>query len=191
MDLRIHFMSGDAHLHDRVVDAAIAWTRHANIHFLFGAGADAEIRIAFEPNGSWSYIGTEALRVPKEKPTMNLGWLNAETTNQEVRRVVLHEFGHLLGCLHEHQNPSGGIPWDREAVYRYYGGPPNNWDQAKIDRNIFDTYRDDLTSHTKVDSQSIMMYPIPAAFTTSGYSVGLNDDLSEVDKTFIAEMYLF
>jgi len=34
-----------------------------------------------------------------------------------------------------------------------------------------------------------MMYPIPASWTTDGFSVGLNTGLSTTDKTFIAEAY--
>jgi hypothetical protein len=39
---------------------------------------------------------------------------------------VIHEFGHALGLIHEHQNPSGGIQWNKPVVCRYYEGPPNN-----------------------------------------------------------------
>ncbi|MEZ4728379.1 MAG: hypothetical protein R3E79_14700 [Caldilineaceae bacterium] len=37
--------------------------------------------------GSWSYIGTDALGVPANEPTMNLGWLTRGTPNDEVQRV--------------------------------------------------------------------------------------------------------
>lgn len=189
MTIRIHFMDGDPGVHQRVATAAGEWMQHANIDLLFGAGPEAEVRISFAIGGSWSHVGTDALRVPHERPTLNLGWLTPATLEPELRRVVLHEFGHMLGCIHEHQNPAGGIPWNRQAVYDYYGGPPNNWDQQKIDHNVFETYAEDLTCHTSVDRDSIMMYPIPSAFTTNGYSVGLNTELSQQDKSFIAEMY--
>ena len=42
---------------------------------------------------------------------MNLGWLDdtpvANTTANE-RGVILHEFGHVLGLVHEHQSPVRG-----------------------------------------------------------------------------------
>jgi hypothetical protein len=189
IDIRVHFLEGDANLRSRVATVAEEWTRYANLHFLFGASVDAEVRVGFTPGGSWSRLGTDALRSPKGQPTMNLGWLNATSSDEELRRVVLHEFGHVLGCIHEHQNPAGGIHWNRAAVYAYYRSPPNNWDQMTVDQNIFATYSEDLTSHGRVDTASIMMYPIPSAFTENGFSVGLNTDLSEEDKRFIGEMY--
>lgn len=51
---------------------------------------------------------------------MNYGWLYPDTPDQEYSRVVLHEFGHALGAIHEHQHPEAAIPWDKPKVYEYY-----------------------------------------------------------------------
>ena len=40
---------------------------------------------------------------------MNYGWIDADSPEEELRSVVLHEFGHALGLIHEHQNPLSGI----------------------------------------------------------------------------------
>ena len=40
-----------------------------------------------------------------------------------------------------------------------------------------------------MDPTSIMMYPIPAGFTTNGFVVGMNWVLSDEDKKFIAQNY--
>lgn len=103
-----------AKLKERVKDVAKQWDAICNIGLDFGDyGDDAEIRIAFNPdNTSWSFVGKDCL-IPhseggpaKDKPTMNFGWLNEYSRDDVLQSVVLHEFGHALGCIHEHQNPA-------------------------------------------------------------------------------------
>jgi serralysin len=187
--IRIGFMDGDGSLQDRVRAIATTWTQYADVTFYWGAPGDADVRISFKEQGSWSAIGTQCRSFPSEGPTMNFGWLTEDSPDQEVHRVVLHEFGHALGCIHEHQNPAGGIHWNKPVVYAYYEGPPNNWSKENVDHNLFETYDKDLTVYTKVDPTSIMMYPIDVRFTTDGFSVGLNADLSAQDIEFIQKVY--
>ena len=117
--LHIRFLGGDVRVHERIERIAKRWTTHANIHFAFDNAPDAAIRIGFEPGVSWSYLGTDALdpAIARDEPTMNYGWLTPATANDELQRVVLHEFGHALGLVHEHQSPTAEIPWDRDPVY--------------------------------------------------------------------------
>jgi len=120
---------------------------------------------------------------------MNYGWLDPSSSDEEVERVVLHEFGHALGLIHEHQNPGGQINWNRRQVIEELSGPPNNWPLEVIDHNMFEPYDRQETNFTALDPQSIMMYPIPQSWTTDGFSVGLNSQLSTQDKTFIRQQY--
>ncbi|HVG23908.1 MAG TPA: hypothetical protein VND45_07120, partial [Thermoanaerobaculia bacterium] len=152
--------------------------------------AQSQIRISFKQSGSWSVVGNTALQVAKNKPTMNFGWLTPNSSDEQVRSVVLHEFGHALGLIHEHQNPGGVIPWNKPQIYRDLAGPPQNWDKAKVDRNLFAVYDRDLTNFTDVDQKSIMMYPIAENWVTQpGFARDLNTDLSDVDRGFIREQY--
>lgn len=188
--IRVAFMDGDSRVWQRVKPYFHEWSKYANISFRFvDSYYDAEIRVSFADSGSWSYIGTDALAIPRERATMNYGWLSPTTDESEYRRVVLHEVGHALGMTHEHQNPSGGIPWDREAVYRYYSGPPNHWDKETIDRNIFARYSESQTQFTSFDRNSIMAYAVPNSLTLGDWEIGWNTRLSEVDKRFISEQY--
>lgn len=189
--LRVRFLDGEAPVQQKVIRFAQEWTQYANLRFAFGDQADAELRISFQQPGSWSFIGTDALGVPLDEPTINFGWLTPGTPNDEVRRVVLHEFGHALGLIHEHQNPAAAIPWNRAAVYDYYAGPPNNWSQEQVEVNLFKTYAAALTQYSVFDPQSIMLYPIPAEFTEGGFSVGLNQTLSALDRAYLAAWYPF
>jgi hypothetical protein len=168
----------------------LEWTKIANLTFDFVNGAPTDIRIAFMPgNGSWSFIGTVCRNIDEPKPTMNYGWLTPDSDEAEVRRVVLHEFGHAIGLIHEHQNPKGGIKWNKPAVIHDLSGPPNNWDEATIENNMFRFYPPTEVVATDVDASSIMMYPIPRAWTVDGFSAGLNGELSENDKNLMRNVY--
>ena len=189
-NLTITFLDGDPTLQQRVKDSAAEWLKHASINFVYTNDPRAEIRISFSRRGSWSLIGRQALDISKAEPTMNFGWLTLNSTPTDISSVVLHEFGHALGCIHEHQHPAGGIPWNKQAVYNYYAGYPNYWTAAQVDTNIFNAYADNLTVHTdQPDPLSIMMYPIDKALTDGQYEVGFNAALSPTDVDFIKQAY--
>ena len=187
--LRVRFLDGEQTVQQKVEPLAKLWEDYANITLDFGPDADAEIRISFEQEGSWSYLGTDALSIDRAEPTMNFGWLTTESEDQEYERVVVHEFGHALFCIHEHQSPATNIPWDKEAVYRYYEGPPNNWTRDQVDNNLFRRYSADQSQFSEFDTKSIMLYPIPEAFTVGDFAVGFNSTLSDTDIAFIGQWY--
>jgi serralysin len=186
--ISVKFIEGDLTLQERVKKVALEWMKIANLTLDFVTSGDTNIRIAFQPGkGSWSYLGTVCKQIPQTKPTMNYGWLTPTSDESEVRRVVLHEFGHALGLIHEHQNPQGGIKWNKDAVNRDLSGPPNSWDPATIENNMFKKYTD--VTATNVDSKSIMMYAIPKSWTLDGFSAGLNSELSDQDKLLVKQVY--
>jgi serralysin len=189
--ITVSFLDGIPAVQEKVKRAAKAWVAPgmANLILDFQNNNNTSIRISFRHPGSWSTIGTEWRFVNHSEPTMNYGWLAENSTDEEVRSVVLHEFGHALGLLHEHQTPAGGINWNREEVIKDLSGPPNNWSVDTIEHNLFEPYAKEETNFTKVDGSSIMMYSIPAHWTTDGFSVGENVDLSDTDKSFIREQY--
>lgn len=188
--LNVRFMDGTPKQKILVRDHVKKWEKYANINFVFGDSPNAEIRISFRHDpGSWSFIGTMALVADKKEPTMNFGWLRDDTDETEANRVVLHEFGHCLGAIHEHQHPNAGIPWNKERVYKFYGGPPNNWPRPVVDRNLFDRFDRSQTLTGTFDPKSIMMYPIALELTDGKFQVGLNGDLSTTDKWFIRQCY--
>ncbi len=66
------------------------------------------------------------------QPTANFGWVTDRTRDTEIDYTIIHEFGHVLGLLHEHQNPHAKIPWNKEAIYKAFEGPPNNWSRETV-----------------------------------------------------------
>ena len=182
--ITIKFMDGTAAQHKVVKETAAQWLKYANLKFQYVAtNQPADVRISFEDYGAWSYIGRDALLIDQSKPTMNLQWLDAGT--------ILHEFGHMLGLIHEHQNPMGGINWNKPVVYEELMGAPNYWDRQTVDINMFHRLSIDLLRASTVDPLSIMMYAIPARWTTDGFYTGWNEELSETDKSFIGGVYPF
>jgi len=177
--LRVRFMGGKSWQHDIAREQAGWWTAVANLQIVFDNAPDADIRIAFDANdGAWSYIGTDARSIPRDEPTMNLGFLDGGT--------AAHEFGHAIGLAHEHQNPDGGIEWNEAVVIREMAKSPNFWDAETTRHNILQRYRAEQINGTRFDPESIMLYFFPAEWTTNGVGTQANEVLSAMDKQFIA-----
>lgn len=190
--LRVKILNGTPKVKAKIQEYGSQWSQYANIKLQWVTSGDAEIRVNVDSSGgSWSYVGTDNLAVAASNQTMNFGWLTDSTAEDEYSRVILHEFGHALGCIHEHSSPAAaGISWNKQAVYDYYLAT-NGWTKAQVDSNVFALYAESTTQFTALDETSIMLYAIPAGLTTNGFTVGWNRVLSAMDKTFIGQVYPF
>lgn len=164
------------------------WTRYGNIDFEFqefdselNKKTDFNVIISFKKNsGSFSNVG-------KKRPTeMNLdpGMIN---TKRKARRVVLHEFGHMLGFAHEHKRDDCTVNIDPAKAYAYYGRT-NGWSKDTVNSNIL--FR--TGEGRKIgdyDPDSIMHYEIEKEVTTDSVGSKLNTYLSKNDKMAIAIVY--
>jgi Astacin (Peptidase family M12A) len=187
--LRVKMMGGTPVVRGKVRQYAEEWTKYANIRFEFvDPSQAAEIKVAFDPGGSWSTVGRDALWVPFDFATMNFGWLTDSTPEAEFSRVILHEFGHALGLVHEHQSPVAGIAWDREKIYAHYQ-QSDGWDRGMVDAQVFARYSVSSTNYSQFDPNSIMEYWIPASVTLDGREVPGGSTLSATDKEFIRRWY--
>ncbi len=154
---------------------------HLRFHFIDDPKI-ATIKIQFNSlGGSSSLVGTQAKTVTKsDLPTMQFAWFDVGT--------VLHEFGHALGLVHEHENPNGNpIQWNPEALYKWaaqYG-----WDQNKVDTQIIKRYNSNEINGSQYDPQSVMLYFYPASVTLNGKGTSQNLVLSEGDKQVIRDQY--
>ncbi|KAJ7831985.1 hypothetical protein B0H13DRAFT_1527444, partial [Mycena leptocephala] len=113
------FLDGTARQQAKVTQVIQEWSLYANITFAYVASpSDSDLRITFNPKGgSWSYVGTDNEYISTSQANMNLGWVedsgrtNKDGTIQvssDEHGVILHEFGHVLGLMHEHQSPARG-----------------------------------------------------------------------------------
>lgn len=192
--LRCRFLDGSARMQAKVRRHAVPWQKAANVKIRFVQDADAEVRISFYADeGSWSAVGRDALNeryFPKHQPTMNFGWVRDDSDPVEDRAVVLHEFGHALGCLHEHQSPSFTRKWNKAAVLKYFQGPPNFWNADDIQSNVLAKYSPRGVKATRFDPASIMLYAFDAELFADGQGpTNENTTLSALDRQMIAELY--
>ena len=118
--LKVKFIGGSDSLRERVMEKARQYEEYANIKFEVVESGDSDLRVAFEQTGaSWSYLGTDAKFISDTAATMNFGWFTDNTPDDEISRVTLHEFGHALGAVHEHQSPVSAVQWDEAVSYTH------------------------------------------------------------------------
>jgi hypothetical protein len=116
--------------------------------------------------------------------------LRDDTPDEEYHRVVTHEFGHALGCIHEHQQPKFDRKWDVAAVMKYFSGPPNYWSPDDIRSNVLDKYSPTGIAATVYDPQSIMLYAFDGKLFADGRGpTNQNTTVSPKDITMIKSMY--
>ena len=192
--LRCRFLDGSAKMQKKVRTLAQEWEKYANVKLRFVSAAPAEVRISFyADDGSWSAVGRDALNssyFPLHQPTMNFGWVRDDTDEVEDRAVILHEFGHALGCIHEHQSPTFNRKWNIAAVVKYFSGKPNYWEESEIKSNVLDKYSPKGIQATVFDPKSIMLYSFDAELFTDGKGpTNENSRLSPTDRTMIKRMY--
>ena len=173
--IQVGFMSGTASQQQFVKRIVLDTFDFMNLKWEFIRDPrDADIRITFDPrDGAWSYLGIDCLSISKDRPTMNLGWLDnieldrrhSQTSDHNEGGVVKHEFGHALSLIHQHQNPSDTNPlpdlWDWNVVIDYLSGGPNNWTRQQIKHNMYAHYSQDSKYAGPYDSLSIMHYSFP------------------------------
>lgn len=185
--------NNDSNIKNFIASTIKEWEKYANIKFKFVSPIeDAEIRISITKDlNCWSRIGTSCLNVTNQQlPTMNLGCFIDRQNPQIARAIVLHEFGHALGCIHEHQSPSANIAWDESAILRAYSIIPG-WNMQKIKINILNKLPQSDISNSDYDKDSIMHYYYPDYFTLDKQGIDMNLELSQQDKDFINCCYPF
>ncbi len=123
---------------------------------------------------------------------MNFGW-DITVSGPNGLDTAIHEIGHTLGLPHEHQNPNAGIVWDEDAVYDYFGGPPNNWPRQTTLWNIIRKIPPDTVQGSHWDPDSVMHYSFRAGLIRqpTEYRSGLRPQpgLSQKDMEVVKFFY--
>ena len=139
----------------------------------------AMVKISLQQN-LWptSYIGYNGHDNSYHLMTFG-GWFSVE--------VVLHEFGHLIGLVHEQQNPNGKIAWDREAVLKF--GKTQGWTDQQTETYILYTEKTENINGSTFDPLSIMLYPYAAELTMNKIAINMSTRLSGKDVLWICKTY--
>ncbi len=187
--LIVAFQGGRYEIWKDIASIAAQWSSIANITFDFGIDPVARTARTYRPGDPpssahvrinltntlttlrWSSVGRQALLPEFNQDTMSLGGI-AQTYpfwTDEDRADVLHEFGHVLGFLHEQQRA------DCTSDYRLERGPngeptifdiywtvyraAHDWTRANL--LLSNTFKGDGSG--KPDKQSLFLYPTPDA----------------------------
>jgi len=187
--LRVRFLNGDQALRSRTMQTALQWSQFASVKLAESLASDAELRVWFtDDNTSRSRVGRQAPERYQDvnKPTMWLGQMSIETPADTFSSIVLHEFGHALGLIHEHQHPSSPLDWNEPLTIKYFRDT-YEWKEADVRQWVFRRERAVLAG--RYDSLSIMHYPFPGRLTYSGRGAPFNLELSKADRTFMRQIY--
>lgn len=182
----VYFIGGTNQEHERTKTSFKAIDDICGLGFKYVTDInDSDIRVTFnKQGGAWSYIGRDIYNIPKNKPTMNIGF------EYETAHVGKHEFSHTAGRLHEHQHPLEPVNFDKAFVNKIMSGPPNYWIQSMINYNIYDLPLITTVDVTPRDDESIMLYGFPCTWVTDGKGCNRwNTSLSSGDSVWYLKHY--
>jgi serralysin len=193
--IRVLFVDGTESLKTENLAYFRAWEAYCRLRFVRVDNWEAkpDIAVSFAAGGSWSYIGTDCMYIAgTRRVTMQLGWnARLQTSNvAECRGTAIHEMGHVLGMVHEHQSPRMPCIWDTARVYADYKRS-QGWSEVQTKSNIIDRYSIDQTNSSAYDIQSVMHYEFNPAHVRGGCAINTvrRLALSPADQSHIATVY--
>lgn len=205
--LLVGLFDAEKDLRNEIMTEARKWTgpNGANLEFVETEDvASAHIRIRVETDFNDSALGRQARhRKFSGTHTMRLGYLsNSRTNRRQRKRIIQHEFGHVLGLRHEHQHPDSGLTWRTNEIVADHLG--KNWGKcntkdvtpAQLEKLCEESVRSFYLSHSisghklaEYDPDSVMLYTFPASFNDEGVEVSRLNLISPKDLDFAKRLY--
>lgn len=187
--IKIKFLNGDTAIQNAVKRYASIWLKYAFITFEYVAPNEyADVKIGFDMDDSyisWSTIGVDCREIPQDQPSLNFTYLTGGTDEKTIKAEVLKGFGHVLGLLFEHQNPTSPVEIKPGA---------DLVEEYNISQELADEIRNQYSSlecnYNEYDKYSIMVLGIPKKLLVNPrYYAPENYDLSPSDTALIAQQY--
>lgn len=174
-------------LRERILSHMNAWSSQCGVSFIETGGV-GQVRISLEGEGYWSYLGTDILHIPEDRPTINLQDFSMSTPESEYHRVVRHETGHTLSFPHEHMRQELVARIDPDKAYDYFWRT-QGWTKDTVDQQVLTPLRRASIMGTPPDQTSIMCYQLPGEITKDGEPIVGGVDINETDFGFAAKIY--
>ena len=210
--IKIKFLNGDDWQHawvKKVVTEQVAPLVYPNVFVQFVNNNEyADVKIQFVYNGTYggSLIGTRCRNVGQNETSMYLGGdmldfpiertfefegivytvpdnIQGEQPDPKHNgSVIKHEFGHVFGKWHEHQNPiNNPIQWDVQKTLQKYMTEPPPWTRDEVYENVINKLPLEAADATSFDPTSIMMYGVSPSLTLNGIGFHRMYDYSNLD----------
>ncbi|WP_438868853.1 M12 family metallopeptidase [Pseudomonas sp. L1(2025)] len=155
------------------------------LNFVEGTQGDIRISTSAAIAGDWSVVGTGALTVPANEPTMHL---DPQNTEDIFKMNILHEFGHALGLRHEHKHPDRTLEFNLPKIYKLYM-QQFNLDKIDVYEQILQKLNPADIIASDYDQKSIMHYNLSRLILWKQQSTGYNFNLSNADKALLQSIY--
>jgi hypothetical protein len=215
LEIIVRFLNGKGdpwleRVQHKVREIASFWCNYANLKFRFVDAGPCHMSVNFLPftdeRGDQfgaplfnCYVGTDTKRFLGATQSMNLLFDPAQERvwgaaflESEFNRHILHEFGHAIGLIHEHQR-FDGVEWMRPELYSY-ARKHWGWDDKTVNREIIQIDPATHLTGTVFDDLSIMMYEFArglAFYKADGrpFSSPCNTALTALDKVAANSVY--
>ena len=198
--LDVLFISGSTENQNYVRKFAPEWSEYANVDFIFHTSRNTaekidimlEIQEVDESKGlgGRSYIGSDSrLKSDQNSPSMHL-YFSSSTDTATKKGLILHEFGHALGLVHEHQHPERNFEYDLEAILKYC--EDQMWSESECYKHKIDKFESLAYDYFTYDPRSIMHYQMHDNYIKSSEDPEIFKyvrGLSLLDKIAISQIY--